>query len=64
MFKVPKKYQAAIKEVYQDEDGIWCILTLAYLSRLQSIMVGSQARTQDRNQGTELKQGPWRKAAF
>ena len=26
MFKVPKKYQAAIKEVYQDEDGIWCNL--------------------------------------
>jgi hypothetical protein len=24
--KIPKKYQAAIKEIYTDEDGIWCNL--------------------------------------
>lgn len=24
--KVPKKYQERIKEIYQDEDGYWCIL--------------------------------------
>lgn len=31
VFKVPKKYQAAIKEVYQNEDGIWCILNSGWV---------------------------------
>jgi hypothetical protein len=28
--KVPKKYHAAIKELYQDDDGYWCILNDGY----------------------------------
>ena len=26
MFRIPKKYQPAIKEIYKDEDGVWCNL--------------------------------------
>ncbi len=26
VFRIPKKYQPAIKEVYKDEDGVWCNL--------------------------------------
>ena len=26
MFKVPSKYESAVRSVYTDEDGIWCIL--------------------------------------
>ncbi len=25
-YKIPKKYKEAVKELYQDEDGIWCTL--------------------------------------
>jgi len=24
--RIPKKYHAAIKDVYRDEDGYWCII--------------------------------------
>lgn len=30
-YKIPKKHQVAIKEVYQDEDGIWCTLNSGYV---------------------------------
>ena len=30
MFKIPKKYEAAIKEIYKDEDGIWCLLNKGF----------------------------------
>lgn len=30
MFNIPKKYQSAIKKLYTDEDGIWCLLNDGY----------------------------------
>lgn len=30
MFKIPKKYEDAIREVYKDEDGVWCMLNKGY----------------------------------
>ena len=30
--KIPKKYHTAIKEIYKDEDGYWCILNKGYTS--------------------------------
>lgn len=29
--KIPKKYQAVIKEVYKDDDGYWCQLNKGYV---------------------------------
>ena len=30
--KVPKKYQAAIKEIYRDYDGVWVILNDGFIA--------------------------------
>lgn len=28
--RIPKKYRAAVKDIYRDEDGYWCTLNPGY----------------------------------
>jgi len=30
--KIPKKYHTAIKEIYRDSDGYWCMIKEGYTS--------------------------------
>ncbi len=58
MFKIPKKYQAAIKEIYEDEDGIWCILNSEWVHGVdEAHTIHCETYKELRSELTDIRRG-------
>jgi len=55
-FKIPQKYKQAIKEIYEDEDGIWCILNPGWTHIDDAHTIHCETYKELRSELTDIKQ--------